>query len=137
MSPESWSSRCRRLWTRWLVILTGLAALVAAYPLAVVSPLQRNSVVLGWLISLALGTTSGFLAFWSMAQSMKRFMLVVLGGVVVRLALAGVAVVLALMTTGVHVVAFLIGLLGSYVVYQVLELVVLHVGTSQSSGARS
>ena len=137
MSSESSGSHYRRLWIRWFLVLTGLTVVVVAYPLALVSPLHRNSVLLGWLISLVLGTASGLLAFWAIARSMKSFMLIALGGMIGRLALFGVAVVLAALAAGVHVTAFLIGLLGSYVVYQILELVVLHVGASQSSGARS
>jgi len=116
-----------------LVGVTLGAALVAAYPLSHVPPLLRNSALVGWLISLAVCASSGFLAFWSLDHSSRTFMLVTFGGMVVRMAVVGVAVVLAILVGRVHVTAFVIGLLGAYTVYHALEVLMLNLHRSAAS----
>jgi len=125
MGAPTQPERYQRAWGRWFSGATLVAALGLAYPLQLVAPLLRTSALWGWLVSFVLCATGGYMAFWALRQQTKTFMLVVFGGLTARLLLAGAALILAVLVFDLNPAAFAAGLLGSYSVYQTIEIVMI------------
>ncbi len=140
MTLEKETGTPLRTWALWFFCLTILSALLSAYPLFISSSLHRMSAVIGWGVSFLVCVVSGYLAFWSLGRSHNTFLLVALGGIVLRLALISGAVYVGISLLQLHTVIFLGSLLGSYTMYHGLEIIVLNqskalVRTPGGSGA--
>jgi len=78
--------------------------------------------LLGWVLS-AICFTAGFYAVCrAFHRSFRVLMITVFGGMLARLLFVGVAFVLLMTLTSLHVVSFLSSLLGFYMLYLVIEL---------------
>ncbi len=134
MTTPTVTDRYRALWARWFVIVSIVAGLGLAVALNRVAPLLRTSALWGWATSFVLCGAGGWLAFWSLRQQTKTFMLVLFGGMAARLLVAGVALVVAVLAFNLDPAGFAIGLLASYAVYQFIEIAIVQ---RQQSAARS
>ena len=114
-----------RRWISWLLGLTALASIIAAYPLSVASPEVRDGALMGWSVSFAMSLASGILVFRSLGYSQRGFLIATFGGMLLRLLIVSAAVVLFVAVFRVHVISFLVGLLGGYTLYHALEVITL------------
>jgi hypothetical protein len=126
MNPENSVNRATALWVRWFAGLTAGSGLIAAYPISQLAPLQTSSALIGWGVSFAVCASSGFLAFWSLSRAHNTFLLVALGGILVRLAIMAGAVFVGVAIAGLHAMSFLVALLTSYTIYHGLEVIMLN-----------
>ena len=113
-------------WIRWFAVGTFVLALLSIYPLTQVAPPLRTGALWGWLVSFALCAPSGWLAIWSFGRSLKAFLLVTFGGMLIRLAIVGALIVTVALMELVHPSAFAFGILAPYVIYQALEIYIVH-----------
>ena len=125
----------RAAWLRWFLWLTLAGAAIAAFPVAYAGMAVFAGAYAGWAVGFAMCIASGWLAFSSIGSNMSRFMLVVFGGMLVRMFIVVASTVAVAVTGYGHVVAFVIGLLSTYFVSQILEIVMIKRTVSAHAGA--
>ncbi len=111
---------------RWIGLATLLGALIAAVPLGRADALTRWSAVAGWLVSLVLCGSGWLGVTWAVRRSQKAMMMATFGGMLGRLVVAGAATAVSIGFGWVHHAAFVMGLLGSFTVYQAVEITLVH-----------
>ncbi len=125
----------RTHWLRWFFGLS-VVFIVAAIVIAIAyRGGAAQQMLIGWVISFVMCLLSGWLAFGSIGRSMNRIMLVAFGGMLLRMAIVGAAVAVAVVTYASYLVFFVIGLMGGYVLYQALEIFMLKSVVRIASGA--
>lgn len=87
--------------------------------------LALSSVAYGILVSGVLAVASFLSLSWAANKSNKKFQSTLFGGLLLRLTIVGVAVVWVWKYTALDGTSFVVGLLGSYFVLQVIETVFL------------
>lgn len=109
-----------------VAIVLGVAWGVAAYPLhAYGSPRVVWAVAIGCAVCLV-NVLAGCTAIaWALRRPRKVFFSTVFGSMGVRMALVGVAVVVLVKATSIHVAGFVAGLFVFFFVFQALEVVFL------------
>ena len=143
MSPDANASSptagsyiaARGAWLRWFLRLTIAGALIAALPVAYAGMAVFAGAYTGWAIGLVMCVASGWLAFSSIGTSLNRFMLGVFGGMLVRMFIVAASTVVVVVTAYGHTIAFVTGLLSTYVLSQVLEIVMIRRAVSANAGA--
>lgn len=83
------------------------------------------SLLAGVAVSAACALVWALSARWARQGDSRRFMIAHLGGMAVRLALAGGLSAWAMLKLDIQIVAFVVALLGSYSVLMVAEVLVL------------
>lgn len=104
-------------------ITTGVAWGLMAFPLYFFAdPMILWGILVGCILS-ALCFTAGFYAVYRSFQGpFRTFMIMIFGGMVARLFFIGAVFVLLVNLTSLHVVSFLLSLLGFYLMYLIIEL---------------
>ncbi len=87
--------------------------------------LVLSGVLYGVLVSVLLAGISFLSLSWAANKSHKTFQGVLFGGLLLRLIAAGVAVMWVWKFTALEGTSFVVGLLGSYFILQVIETVFL------------
>jgi len=87
--------------------------------------LALSGILYGVLVSAVLAVTAFLSLSWAANKSNKTFQSVLFGGMLLRLIIAGVAVLLVWKFTALDGASFVAGLLGSYFILQVIETVFL------------
>jgi len=102
-----------------LVVIWG----IGSYPLYVCGGFDVvRSAVVGCLICTINGLVGGGLALWAMGKDHRTFMMVLFGGMGIRLVLVLIFFFLALKLAELHVFSLTLSLFLFYVVFQVLEI---------------
>lgn len=127
---QSQARSARSQWVRWFLILTGAILVLAAYPLIVTTPLARYSALIGLVLSAAMCFPSGWFTFGSIGKDMNRVMAFAFGGMLLRMAIVFGSLFAAGALEFVHLHAFILGLMGAYLVFQALEIVMLKLNFS-------
>ena len=91
----------------------------------------------GLTLSLFLVISNFFLLKWALKKTHQFFTSILLGGFVIRLAVVGIAVVIVKKYTSLEIRPFVFGLLGSYLIFQIIETVVLQKYLKRFNAARS
>jgi hypothetical protein len=104
-------------------ITTGVAWGLIAIPLYVwAEPVIIWGVLVGCLLAAICFTTGFYAVYRAFQRSFRVLMITVFGGMLARLVFIGVIFILLVNLTSLHVMSFLLSLLGFYVVYLVIEL---------------
>ena len=104
-------------------ITTGIAWGVMAIPLYYLAePVIVWGILAGCILAVFCFTTGFYAVCRSFQRSFRTLMITIFGGMLVRLVLIGVMFILLVNLTSLHVVSFLVSLLGFYVVYLTIEL---------------
>jgi hypothetical protein len=103
-----------------------VACLIAAYPLyAYGSPRLTWSLAVGCGMCV-LNVIAGCVAIsWAIRRPHRVFFSTIFGSMGVRMALIGIAMVLLIKFTDIHVLGFIGALFGFYVIFQVMEVLFL------------
>jgi hypothetical protein len=125
----------RTQWLRWFFGLSAVFVVAAVVIAIVYRGSAAQQMLIGWAISFAMCLLSGWLAFGSIGRSMNRIMLVAFGGMLLRMAIVGASVAVAVVTYASYLVFFVAGLMGGYVLYQALEIFMLKSVVRIASGA--
>jgi hypothetical protein len=108
-----------------LMILMVLGAL-AAYPLARYGSREVIVAVVAGVLLATANVMAGFLSIeYGFGKSYTTFLKVVLGGMGVRMLAMLLVMLLLLMVFHLHAMAFTVSLLGSYLIFLVLEILYL------------
>jgi hypothetical protein len=109
---------------RQVGITLGILVLVSAYPLMKVGSQEVLVAVLAGVLISTINVLLGFLAIeYSIGKSYTTFLNAVLGGMGIRIGLMLTMMFVLIRFAGLHRVAFAVALLGSYLVFLVLEIV--------------
>jgi hypothetical protein len=104
-------------------ITTGIVWAAMAIPLYYLAePVIIWGIFAGCTLAMFCFTTGFYAVCRSFQRSFRALMMTIFGGMLVRLVLVGMIFVLLINLTSVHVVSFLVSLLGFYVVYLIIEL---------------
>lgn len=87
--------------------------------------LALSGVLYGALLSVLMAAVSFLSLYWAAKKSHKKFQAVLFGGMLLRLMLAGAAVMWVWKFTTLDGTSFVVGLLAAYFVLQVIETVYL------------
>jgi len=98
--------------------------------------LAFSSVMYGALVSVILAVASFLSLSWAVNKSHTKFQGVLFGGLLLRLIAAGAAVILVSQYTALDGVSFVVGLLASYFILQVIETIVLQRHLKRTRNAR-
>jgi hypothetical protein len=98
--------------------------------------LALSSVMYGVLVSVILAVASFLSLAWAANKSHVKFQGVLFGGLVLRLILAGAAVIVVSNYTALDGVSFAVGLLASYFILQVIETIALQRRLKRTRNAR-
>jgi hypothetical protein len=100
-------------------------------------PYAARGLAAGLLVGVA-GSVAGFLVVArNLGAHQQRFLAAVFGGTVLRLGIYALALVAVLLRQGVSLQGFLFGLVPSYLVFQVAEMVILHRAASAAGPGSS
>ena len=81
-----------------------------------------SEVAFGYVISLII-FSSGFVSInWSLKKSLKTFMVIVLGGMLLRFILIGVALFLLIRLTNINMIFFISSFFLFYLIFQIFEI---------------
>jgi len=118
--------RIERVFPRQILIVLAALAALAAYPLARYGSGEVILAVLAGAVLATANVVAGFLTIeYGFEKSYTTFLKAVLGGMGLRM-LAMLLIMLALiMVVHLHAVAFIVSLLGCYVIFLVLEILYL------------
>lgn len=94
-------------------------------------PNWTREAIFGWLISLGIFLLGIISINWSFHRSLKTFMGVVLGGMLLRFVLIGVVIFLFMRFTTMHLIVFLLTFFAFYFLYQVFEIRFIHIRLSK------
>jgi hypothetical protein len=104
-------------------ITTGIAWGIMAIPFYYLAePVIVWGVLVGCILAAFCFATGFYAVCRSFQRSLRILMIVILGGMLVRLVMLGAIFVLLVNLTSLHVTSFLVSLLGFYVVYLIIEL---------------
>ena len=127
---QSQARSVRSDWVRWFLILTGAILVLAVYPLMVTTPHARFSALIGFALSAAMCFPSGWFTFGSIGKDMNRVMAFAFGGMLLRMAVVFGSLFAAGALEFIHLHAFIVALMGPYLAFQALEIVMLKLNFS-------
>ncbi len=132
IAPEirSQARAARSSFVRWFLILTGVGLVIAAYPLIVADSMARYSALAGFAIGVVMCFPSSWFTFGLLGGDTNRLTLVAFGFMMVRMVVVVGTLYFAATLPFVHVIAYIAALMGTYVVYQALEIVILKLNFS-------
>lgn len=117
---------------RNLFIASAAVALLSAYPIAVyASSFQLFSIITGYFISLVIALIGFFLNKNAYEKSMKNFMVMVFGGIGIRMIITGILLVIALLFLKLDTVTLVSSVMFFYFLFISLEIHFLHRKTSE------
>ena len=112
-----------RLFVRQILVVLGVGCVMAAYPLYTYpDPRLAFAVAVGAAICTANVLVGCFSAVWAFDRSDAAFFKALFGGMLARMAGIGVAFVVLIKFTDLHVSALTLSLFFFYVLFQVLEI---------------
>jgi len=125
---------------KFLVVVAALVGLVAAAVLwspglLPLTPFMARGLAVGALVGTA-GSMAGFLLMAAYrGANWRRFQVALFGGMMLRLAIFGLALVVVLMWEGVSLKGFLFGLIPAYIGFQTAEILQIQRQASRQAAA--
>lgn len=125
----------RTHWLRWFIGISAMFIVAVIFVVFAYGRIAAQHMFIGWTICFIMNLVSGWLTFGSIGRSMNRVMIIAFSGLLLRMAIVGVSVAIAVIVYEMSPMFFITGLMGGYVLYQALEIFMLKSVVRVASGA--